>query len=140
MSGNQNFLSTDQNLSQYKDLESNKATLNFQNLNHFHYPLPNPRLNLSYLHLKSQNINPLNFYKLTSIRTTIQPPYNPLLGANLLTSSLDYDLAAITKASIKPLSQNSLLNTLNLTLKKTNIIHLLRGKRDGAPGFLNTSY
>jgi hypothetical protein len=75
--------------------------------------------------------------KLVSNKTFLEAPYSPIFSTNTLGKNLNYDFSSSLNNSLY-INNNQLINHYNNM--KSNNIHILRGKRDGAPKFLNTSY
>jgi len=72
-----------------------------------------------------------------SNKTFIEAPFSPVFSNNPLVDSLNYDTSSLVSNKFYILN-NKIINFFNI--KKTNDINILRGKRDGAPKFLNTTY
>jgi hypothetical protein len=138
LSSNQNFLPADQNLRQYDSLLPNQTNFNFEGKYNYNLPLLTKDLTSEYYNLKSHNINSSVFYKLSSNKTSLQAPYSPILDSNnLLTNPLDYDASNYTVENIQAVDSKLLHN---YDIQKSNNITILKGKRDGAPEFLNSTY
>jgi hypothetical protein len=141
LSSNQNILPSDQNLRQYDNLLTNKLQFNLSGKTNTTLDINQSWLNQSFYNIKSNFINATNFYKLTSNQTTLTSPYAPILTTNdILANSLNFDTSNILTEDITTdNTTNSLINhTYNL--QKSNSIGILKGKRDGAPEFLNSAY
>jgi hypothetical protein len=136
-SSNQSFLPSDQNLRQYKDLTPNTQNFNLNTSGNWFTSTSNWDLSKSYNNSRSGWINSELFSKIASNRTFIEAPYSPKFSSNLLVSALDYDKAGTSSYNVE--STNNVLLNKN-TVTKSNDIHILRGKRDGAPSFLNSTY
>jgi hypothetical protein len=133
---NQNILPVDQVLRQYWNLNPIKTNFNLEGLTSWVYKPLNLNLDNLYYNTKSYIINDDTYYKLTSNRINLIAPYPGILdSSNPFSTLLNYD------------SANSIFNSINLNLKfyeininQNNDLTILKGKRDGAPEFLNTSY
>jgi hypothetical protein len=77
------------------------------------------------------------FTKLASNRTFLQAPYSPVFSSNSLVSGLDHDTSDIKSEGTKSY-KNTLISSYEV--QKSDASNILKGKRDGAPAFLNTSY
>jgi hypothetical protein len=141
LSSNQNIQPADQNLRQYDNTNINKTNFNLEGTTGFKTDLDKQNLDSGYYNLKSQNINENTFYQFMSNRTNIQAPFSPILDSTHLGSStLDYDSSTSLVEQVQPTtdSQNPLAHSY--TVQKSNNISILKGKRDGAPEFLSSSY
>jgi hypothetical protein len=141
LSSNQNIQPADQNLRQYDNTNINKTNFNLEGTTGFKTDLDKQNLDAGYYNLKSQNMNENTFYQFMSNRTNIQAPFSPILDSTHLGSStLDYDSSTSLVEQVQPTtdSQNPLAHSY--TVQKSNNISILKGKRDGAPEFLSSSY
>jgi hypothetical protein len=138
LSSNQNFLPSDQNLRQYENLEVNKTNFNLEGRQFFDSSMYATNPLTSYFNIKSSFINSNVFYKLSSNRVNFQLPYTPIFDTNnAFLKSLDYDYSNTMSDEITTSTQGF---THSYKTNKTNNISILKGKRDGAPDFLNTTY
>jgi hypothetical protein len=141
LSSNQNILPSDQNLRQYDNLTTNKLNFNLSGKSNTTLDFNTSGLTQSYYQIKSNFVNSLNFYKLSSNQINLTPPYAPIFTTNnTLTNSLNFDSSNIITEELRPSNQGNGLLDHNYILQKTNAIGILKGKRDGAPEFLNSAY
>ena len=134
-SSNNSILPADQSLRSY----SNGLT-NMQNSNlneEANITVGTSTLNKAYNTSKSGWINNDVFSKLATNRTFLDSPHSPLFSSNSLVSELGHDTSNVSSETTKSI-RNTLVSARET--KKSDIVHLLKGKRDGAPAFLNTSY
>jgi hypothetical protein len=76
-----------------------------------------------------------------SNRTNLQAPYAPIFdSSNRGVSSLNYDSSNTLVEEITANNDSNNPLTHSYHLEKSNSISILKGKRDGAPEFLNASY
>jgi hypothetical protein len=104
---------------------SNYLGLDNQNL----YDLYNKELN--------KDLKELTFYFQTLNNLFCEAPYSPIFTNNNLFNSINYDHS--NKLLLRPIFSNKALHYLKGEKKSTDIF-TLRGKRDGAPLFLNVNY
>jgi hypothetical protein len=73
--------------------------------------------------------------------TNFTPPYPPIFETNnIFNSTKNYDTSNTVTDLIKPtVTKNQPLENL-YQVQKSNNISILKGKRDGAPEFLNSTY
>jgi hypothetical protein len=87
--------------------------------------------------VRNSGVDSTHWTKLALTKVFFEAPYSPILSNNINYNSQNYD------ASNQTLRQLSLVNRnweLVTRQEKSDDIHLLRGKRDGAPKFLSTAY
>jgi hypothetical protein len=75
--------------------------------------------------------------KLASNRTFLDSPHSPTLSTNPLVSALNYDTTTIVSETTKSFN-NVTLSTYEA--EKSDSVNILKGKRDGAPSFLSSTY
>ena len=141
LSLNQNILPSDQTLRQANQINVNKTNFNLEGNLNFDINLSHFDLNNKYFNFKTNLFNSNLFYKLISNQTNLQAPFNPLFQVNnSFTKTINYDESNNLIDSISTTDNNNKLITHNYLLFKSNNIDILKGKRDGAPEFLNTTY
>jgi hypothetical protein len=133
---NQVILPSDQNMRQYATLTPTTTNFNFAESSY------SPRVFSSdnystYVSAKSGWANSRLFLPLLSNKVYLEAPFSPIFSNQTAVDSLNYDTSetALTKRFF-------LNNNLKVTnyIKSSNDIFILRGKRDGAPSFLSSSY
>jgi len=134
---NQSFLPSDQSLRQYRNLELNTINVNFSS-NFTNLPTySNLNLYSYYNTICSNFINTNKATTLFSNKTYFELPFSPISSNNSLLSNLNYDTSCLT-SDTNFMSNNKLFNLIKV--RKLNDVYILRGKRDGAPKFLNNAY
>ena len=133
---NQVILPSDQNIRQYPNLTPTTTNFNFSQ------PFFDPKSFGSetydvYTAAKTSWANTDLLLPLLSNKTYLEAPFSPIFSNQTTVDSLNYDTSTTRSQTNLPL--NSKLGVINQT-KPSNDIHILRGKRDGAPTFLSTSY
>jgi hypothetical protein len=141
LSSNQNIQPADQNLRQYDNTSVNKTNFNLEGSTSLDINLNNQNLDSSYFNSKAQNINETTFYKFMSNRTNFQAPYAPIFdSSNRGVTSLNYDASNTLVEEFQTRDDQNSPLTHSYRLAKSNNISILKGKRDGAPEFLNATY
>jgi hypothetical protein len=141
LSSNQNIQPADQNLRQYDNTSVNKTNFNLEGSTSLDVDLNKQNLDLNYFSSKAQNTNETTFYKFMSNRTNLQAPYAPIFdSSNRGVSPLNYDSSNTLVEEITANNDSNTPLTHSYHLEKSNSISILKGKRDGAPEFLNASY
>jgi len=141
LSSNQNILPSDQNLRQYEKILPNTNNFNLDGNVGISLPKEAKSLTDSYFNLKSMNINDNIFTKVLSNQINLPAPYAPIFDTHtILSKPLDYDKSNVPTLEIQTTKDydNSIKHTHSI--QKSNDISLLKGKRDGAPEFLNAAY
>jgi len=134
---NQSFLPSDQSLRQYRNLELNTVNINFSP--NFTNSLTYPNSNL-YKYYNAICSNFINLNKLTTLlsnKTYFELPFSPISSNNSLLNNLNYDTSYLM-SDTSFIFKNKLFNLIKV--QKLNDVYILRGKRDGAPKFLNNAY
>ena len=119
--------------------------LELKTLHHFRKQrladLNNQNLDANYFNSKAQNLNSTTFYTFMSNRTNFQAPYAPIFdSSNLGVTSLNYDASNTLVEDFQTHDDSTTPLTHSYRLQKSNNISILKGKRDGAPDFLNATY
>ncbi len=130
-SSNNSILPSDQSVRQYTNVSPNLKNLNLDE--------NKTNWNLSHAYNTSRGgwINNDVFSKLATNRTFLTAPYSPIFSPNPLVSGLNYDSSSVVSNNLKSIN-NALISSYEV--EKSDSINILKGKRDGAPSFLNTSY
>ena len=134
-SSNNSVLPSDQSLRQYTGVSTTGKNLNLDESSNKSKMTSN--LTNAYNTSRSGWINNDVFTKLATNRTFLSAPYSPIFSSNPLVSGLNYDTSNVVSAGVKSFN-NTLISTYEI--QKSDSINILKGKRDGAPAFLNTSY
>lgn len=120
---------------------------NAEALTKFHFPtttsspttatLTDPSVDSLFNATRTSWADPTTWTKLAATRVFLEAPYSPILSNNNHFSSLNYDASnqVLTRAAVH--NREWQLTPRSLP---SDDIHLLRGKRDGAPKFLTTTY
>jgi len=141
LSSNQNIQPADQNLRQYDNTSVNKTNFNLEGSTSLTINLDNQNLDSNYFTSKAQNINETTFYKFISNRTNLIAPYAPIFdSSNRGVTSLNYDASNTLTEDFQSNDNITTPLTHSYHLSKSNNISILKGKRDGAPDFLNSTY
>ena len=135
-SSNQGILPSDQNTRQYPNLTPNTTHFNFSPVS-FSYNFKGVGSYEAYLTTKLGGANKDLFLPLLTNKLYLEAPFSPIFSNQLVVDSLNYDTTSTH--STKRLYLNNTLKTFD-DVTNSNDIFILRGKRDGAPSFLNTSY
>jgi hypothetical protein len=132
-STNQSALPADQNIRQYQDLTPNTHSFNYAmnpvNIDNDLYK--------SYNIAKAGWVNSQLVTTFLSNKVYIDTPHSPIFSSNTKVNSSSYDTSTTITDKLLP-TKNTFTNTVEVNT--SNNIFLLRGKRDGAPNFLNTTY
>jgi hypothetical protein len=131
---NKSFLPAEQSLRQYTNLEPGSTNFNFLPAN-----ASLPTLSLyKYFNEVQSNFTDINKTPiLLSNKTYFEVPFSPIFSSNNIVNNWNYDTSYTTTNNTLGIG-NKILNLFKV--HKLNDIHILRGKRDGAPKFLSTSY
>jgi hypothetical protein len=124
---------------QYKASEPRLEALNFKLKPYISNHLGIENQNLYDLYNKELNkdLKESTFFFQTLNSLFCEAPFSPIFSNNNLIDSLNYDHS--NKLFFRPFFSNRSLFYLKGEKKSTDIF-TLRGKRDGAPNFLNTNY
>jgi hypothetical protein len=133
---NQVILPSDQNIRQYSNLTPTTTSFNFSDST-FSLSALNLTGHGLYETTKSGWANPKTFLPLLSNKVYLEAPFSPIFSNQPSVDSLNYDTSSTV--SEKRLFVNNDLKIVN-RVKTSNDIFILRGKRDGAPAFLSSSY
>jgi len=140
-SSNQNILSADQNLRQYKNILTTKTNFNLNGTIDFNKKVVNLNSHYIYYNFKSFQLNSALFSICTSNRLNLDLPFIPIFDSfNLRLGALNYDTSNTLLQTIAPTLTTRLPLTLGLDFYKKGDVSLLKGKREGAPEFLNITY
>ena len=134
-SSGQSILPSEQSLRQSANVSTNLKNLNLNDSSTLDFT--SSGLTKAYNSSRSGWVNNEVFTKLAANRTFLTAPYSPVFSSNALVSSLNYDTTNVVSDGVKAIN-NTLLSTYEV--QKTSNVNILKGKRDGAPEFLNTSY
>ena len=141
LSSNQNIQPADQNLRQYDNTSANKTNFNLEGSTGLTINFDNQNLDSNYFTSKAQNVNETTFYKFMSNRTNLIAPYAPIFdSSNRGVTSLNYDASNTLTEDFQSNDNVTTPLTHSYRLAKSNNISILKGKRDGAPDFLNSTY
>jgi hypothetical protein len=133
---NQLILPSDQNTRQYFNITPTTTNFNFsQPL--FSLKSFGSKAHDIYTAAKSRWVNTDLLLPLLSNKLYLEAPFSPIFSNQTSVDSLNYDTS--TPQTQKHLYLNNTLKAIDYS-KLSNDIFILRGKRDGAPTFLNTSY
>lgn len=135
-SANQGILPSDQNTRQYPNLTPNTTHFNFSP-HSFSYNFKGVGSYEAYLTTKLGGANKDLFLPLLTNKLYLEAPFSPIFSNQPSVDSLNYDTASTH--SVKRLYLNNTVKTFD-NITNSNDIFILRGKRDGAPSFLSTSY
>ena len=134
-SSDNSILPSDQSLRQYSNVSPNLRNVNLDETNSKNGNTSN--FSNAYNASRSGWINNDVFTKLAANRTFLEAPYSPIFSSNSLVSGLDHDTSDIKSEGTKSF-KNTLISSYEV--QKSDASNILKGKRDGAPAFLNTSY
>ena len=138
-SSNNNFLPADQNVRQYQGLLPATKSLNFSSSlrnSTFEDSLSTSLFN-NFSDLNLRGVEGSQVYSLLSNKVFFEAPYSPNFSTLSSVDSLNVDTSSIRSSGLNTLNGSFVQNHDFL---KTDDIFLLRGKRDGAPKFLSTTY
>ena len=136
-SSNQSILPSDQSLRQYSGVSTNSNNLNLNTVSNTNSLSFSKGLSAAYNTSRAGWINTEVFLKLASNRTFLDSPHSPTLSTNPLVSALNYDTTTIVSETTKSFN-NVTLSTYEA--EKSDSVNILKGKRDGAPSFLSSTY